>query len=523
MPTTPEPWYAPQPRQQPVPHNPYAQQGQGQDQSQGVRAQDPPRRRRPGRGPVVTAAAVAVLLLAAAGGTYVLADGGGEWQPAAPVAKGTPKPSGGSGPETSSRAPAASSPAPERIPTTDEINAGRKPGDAKAWIIEDPTDLPRSNILLNDLWIVGDTVVQAVDRRVVAHRLSDGALVWSLKLPSTVCETPVNPTPGGRVVVVHHNRAKSRCDQLQEIDLRTGKAGWHKELTETGSMDGTIIVHSAISGDTLAIVQSMKATAYRVGDGAELYDIPMQKTGGCYPDDVAGGPRLLVSYGCAAGSETPYSLLRGIDPGTGRTLWQYRTQPGWKTGKVLSVEPVVLTTLHAERRQDDWRVVALGPDGKTGRTIDARPKGFAYCGDSGDAGQGIQNCPGAVVGNGLVALGGTDRVGAYDLTDGKFVWGVKSDAGRRLHPLRPEAGRAVLVYEGASMSKPGRILRIGPGGADTEKEILRHPASATKPEYGMLSGNLAYTNGRIVITPSMVNGDDAQRSARMISFAPAGD
>ncbi|MFE9814934.1 PQQ-binding-like beta-propeller repeat protein [Streptomyces sp. NPDC005773] len=515
MPPTPEPWYAPQPQRQPVPHNPYAQQGRGQDPP------GPPRPRRPGRGPLATA--VAVLLLAAAGGAYVLTDGGGKEQPAAPVAKGTPKPSGASGPETSSRSPAASSPAPERIPTTDEINAGRKPGDAKAWIVEDPTDLPRGNILLNDLWIVGDTVVQALDRRVVAHRLSDGTQVWSLKLPSTVCETPVNPTPDGRVVVVHHNRAKSRCDQLQEIDLRTGKAGWHKELTETGSMDGTIIVHSAISGDTLAIVQSMKATAYRVGDGAELYDIPMQKTGGCYPDDVAGGPRLLVSYGCAAGSETPYSRLRGIDPATGRTLWQYRTRPGWKTGKVLSVDPVVLTTLHAERRQDDWRVVALGPGGKVGRTIDARPKGFAYCGDSGDAGQGIQNCPGAVVGNGLVALGGTDRVGAYDLTSGKLVWGVKSDAGRRLHPLRPEADKAVLVYEGASSSRPGRVLRLGPGGADTEKEVLRHPASATQPEYGMLSGNLAYRDGRIVITPSLVNGDDAHRSARMISFAPAGD
>lgn len=522
MPTTPGPWYTPQPQQQPVPHNPYAQQGRGQDPPG---PPGPPRRGRPGgRGPVATAVAVAVLLLAAAGGAYVLT--GGEGQPAAPVAKGTPKPSGASGtsvPETSSRSPAASSPAEERIPTTEEINAGRKPGDAKAWIVEDPTDLPRSNILLNDLWIVGGTVVQAADRRVVAHRLSDGALVWSLKLPSTVCETPVNPTPDGKVVVVHHNRAKSRCNQLQEIDLRTGKAGWHKELTETGSLDDTIIVHSAISGDTLAIVQSMTATAYRVGDGAELYDIPMQKTGGCYPNDVAGGPRLLVSYGCAAGSETPYSRLRGIDPATGRTLWQYRTQPGWKTGKVLSVEPVVLTTLHAERRQDDWRVVALGPDGKIGRTIDARPKGFAYCGDSGDAGQGIQNCPGAVVGNGLVALGGTDRVGAYDLTNGKLVWGVKSDAGRRLHPLRPDAGRTVLVYEGAGMSRPGRILRIGPGGADTQKEVLRHPASATKPEYEMLSGNLAYANGRIVITPSMVNGDDAKRSARMISFAPAGD
>ncbi|MER6114780.1 PQQ-binding-like beta-propeller repeat protein [Streptomyces sp. NPDC001743] len=512
MPHTPGPWYTPQPQQQPVPHNPYAPQGQGPPRPPG-----PSRRGRFGRGPV--AVLVTVVLLAAGGGVYALTGGDGG-KPAAPVGAGTPEPSAT---ETSPRAPAPSSPAPEEIPTSDEINAARKPGDATAWVVDDPTDLPRAGILANDLWIVGDTVVQAVHKKVTARRLSDGVQVWSLKLPSTVCETPVNPTPDGKVVVVHHNGAKSRCNQLQEIDLRTGKAGWHKELAETGTADSTIIVHSAISGGTLAIVQNMRAAAYRVGDGAKLYDIPVEKTGGCYPDDVAGGPRLLVSYGCAIGSKTPYSRLRGVDPLTGRTLWRYRTQPGWSAGKVLSVEPVVLTTLNAERRTDDWRVVSLGPGGKLRRTIDARPKGFKYCGDSGDAGQGIQNCQGAVVGGGLVALGGTDRVGAYDLGTGKLVWGVKSENGHTLHPLRTVTGRAALVYEAATLRNPGRIIRIGPGSADTEKEVLRHPASATKPEYGMLAGNLAYTRNRIIITPSMVNGDDAQRHAEMISFAPGTD
>lgn len=512
MPHTPGPWYTPQPQQQPVPHNPYAHQGQGPPGPPG-----PPRRRRFGRGPLAVIGAVA--LLAAGGGVYALTGGDGQ-EPAAPVGAGTPKPSAT---EASRRPPASSSPAPEQIPTSEEINAARKPGDATAWVVDDPTDLPRTSILANDLWIVGDTVVQAVHRKVTARRLSDGSQAWSLKLAGTVCETPVNPTPDGKVVVLHHNRAKSRCNQLQEIDLRTGKAGWHKELAESGTMDSTIIVHSAISGGTLAIVQNMRAAAYRVGDGAKLYDIPMEKAGGCYPDDVAGGRRLVVSYGCAIGSKAPYSRLRGVDPLTGRTLWRYRTQPGWKAGKVLSVEPVVLTTLHAERRTDDWRVVSLGPGGKLRRTIDARPKGFKYCADSGDAGQGIQNCPGAVVGNGLVALGGTDRAGAYDLGTGKLVWGVKSGNGHTLHPLRMETGKAALVYEAASPRNPGRILRIGPGSADTEKEVLRHPASGTKPEYDMLAGNLAYTKDRIIITPSMVNGDDAQRHAEMISFAPGGD
>ncbi len=345
-----------------------------------------------------------------------------------------------------------------------------------------------------------------------------------MPLPAPVCETPVNPTPDGKVVLVYKNsqaRNGNRCNQLQMIDLRTGKAGWHKELTETGSGDDTIVVHTAISGGTLAVVQDMSAAAYGVGDGAKLYDIPMENPGKCYPDDVAGGSRLLVSSDCAISFDRSrtYSQLREIDPRTGKVLWRFRTQPGWKVGKVLSVAPVVFTTLHAEERTDNWRIVALGPGGKVRTTIDARQKGFKYCADMGDAGEGIQNCDGTAVGKDTVHLGGTDQVGAYDLTTGKFVWGVKSDDST-LHPLYAEGGTYALVYEAASLHRPGGIIRFGPGGVDTDKQVLQHPESARASEYGMLAGNLAYANGRIVITPSFVNGDEARPAARMLSFAP---
>ncbi len=36
----------------------------------------------------------------------------------------------------------------------------------------------------------------------------------------------------------------------------------------------------------------------------------------------------------------------------------------------------------------------------------------------------------------------------------------------------------------------------------------------------MLAGHLAYANGRIVITAADVSGDDTNRQARMLSFAP---
>ena len=507
-----QPWYNPRPQQQPIADNPYAPHGYTPAQSD--------RRGRFGGRPAI-AAVVLLLVLAACGGLYAVT-GGRSGGPSRPVAE-QPPPS--SGAPSASRTPAVRTPRPGRIPTSQEINAGREPGDAAAWIVDDPTDLPRRSIKLHDLWVVGDTVVQAVHRKVTARRLTDGAEVWSVPLPAPVCETPVNPTPDGKVVLVYKSNQAvhgNRCNQLQMIDLRTGKAGWHKELVETGSMDDTIIVNSAISGDVLAIVQSMRAAAYRVGDGAKLYDIPLENPGACYPDDVAGGPGLLVKSDCAIGIDRGrnYSQLREIDPRTGKVRWRFRTQQGWVVGKVLSVVPAVVTTFHAEERTENWRVVALGPGGKLRTTVDARPKGFKYCADTGDSGENIQNCKGAVVGDDTVFLGGNDRVGAYGLGTGKLVWGVKSEDST-LHPLRAEGGgSAALVYEAASSNRPGGIIRFGKGGVDTKKQVLRHPESARATEARMDAGVVAYVNGRIVITPSGVSGDDANPEARMLSFAP---
>ncbi|MGW7289702.1 outer membrane protein assembly factor BamB family protein [Streptomyces sp. NPDC054847] len=499
-------------QQQPVADNPYAPEGGTQG--------PPGRRRRFGKGPGI-ATALVFLLLAAGGGLYAVNDGRPA-DPRPPVAEQEPR---ASGEPSADPTPAVRTPGTRRMPTSQEINAHRAPGDATAWIVNDPTDVPRRSIEFHDLWIVGDTVVQAVYRKVSAHRLSDGAEVWSVPLPAPVCETPVNPTPDGKVVLAYKSSQAvhgNRCNQLQMIDLRTGKAGWHKELTETGPLDDTITVNTAISGDVLAVVQGMRAATYRVGDGTKLYDIPMENPGRCHPDDVAGGPRLLVKSDCAIDVDRgkSYSQLREIDPRTGTVLWRHRTAQGWQVGKVLSADPVVITTFHAEERTDNWRVVALGPGGRPRTTVDARPKGFTYCAGEGSSDENLQNCGGAAVGDDTVFLGGTDRVGAYDLGTGKLVWGVKSED-TALHPLRAEGGESgALVYEAASPSRPGGIVRLGKGGADTKRQVLRHPASARATEAGMLAGRVAWTNDRIVITPSVVYGDDARSQSRMLSFGP---
>lgn len=87
-----QPWYAPGPPQQPVPGNPYASEGGGPQGFGPPTVPTPPPRRRFGRGPVV-AAVVALVLVVVAGGVYALSD---QWrdEPAKPVAKESPGPSG---------------------------------------------------------------------------------------------------------------------------------------------------------------------------------------------------------------------------------------------------------------------------------------------------------------------------------------------------------------------------------------------------------------------------------------------
>ncbi|MET8709643.1 outer membrane protein assembly factor BamB family protein [Streptomyces californicus] len=543
MPDPQQPWYTPGPRQEPVPGNPYAspQDGPGpgapQDSGQPGYGQPgygqpgygaavpppPPPRRRFGRGPVV-AAVVALVLVVVAGGVYAATDRG-RGEPAKPVAKKSPGPSASASP---SSAPPAGGPELSRIPTTAEVAAARKPGEAAAWIADDRTDIPKQINPVHDLWIVGDTAVQALYRKVTAYRLSDGAEVWSLTLPSAVCETPANPTPDGKVVVFRHERPDNErnnlCNQMQMIDLRTGKEGWHAKLDEPGDERSTHLVYSAISGDVLAVARDMFTTTYRMADGSKLYKVPRENKGACIPDKVAGGDRLLVSSTCmvAIDRSKNFGQVRELDPRTGKILWRYRTETGWSVGSLISMDPVAFTVYNNEDVAKDWRITVLDPGGKHRVTFDARAKGFEHCAGAG-SGEDLQPCRGSGAGKGMIMVGGTDQVGAYDARTGKFLWGVKDNRMRTLYPLRAEDGNAMRVYEAAGPSSPGRTYLMGPRGAGTETEVVKHPAATAPWEYEMFSAHTAYVDGRLVVTPTQVSGDEDHkpvREARMLSFAP---
>ncbi|MFI7328824.1 hypothetical protein ACIBQ3_29840 [Streptomyces rubiginosohelvolus] len=200
-----------------------------------------------------------------------------------------------------------------------------------------------------------------------------------------------------------------------------------------------------------------------MSDGSKLHEVPSEKKGACFPDDVAGdAARLLVTSKC----------LASVD--SGKNYGQVRE---------------------------------LDPKGKHRVTFDARDKGFEECAGAGSGGN-IQPCRGASVDKGLIMLGGQDRAGAYDVKTGKFLWGIKSDGLRYLYPLRAEDGRSMRIYEAAGPSTPGRTFLLGPRGAGTETNVVKHPAATAAWGYEMFMGHTAYVDGRLVLTSTIMSGDE---------------
>ncbi|MEU5951389.1 PQQ-binding-like beta-propeller repeat protein [Streptomyces sp. NPDC047525] len=512
-----------EPVHQPVPGNPYV-------------LPVPPTGRTRRIGVAIGAGAVALVLIGVGFYAVTHKDGGGSGNGSRePVAGATREsPDGGresAGPDRDAGAEGDASAA------VIDVNAGRKPGEAKAWVAMNDIELPGKGAQLQDLWHVPGIVAQAEYDEVSGYRTSDGSRAWTVSVPGTVCDTPVNPTPDGKVVVAYTKRKSERntaCDQLRMIDLKTGEKGWHKELVDHGFWDDTSMTHVSITGSTVLVDQSATMRAYRIGDGKRLFTTEREREGGCSLDGVAGGSRLLQVESCAPGSPGTHGRLKRLDPRTGDVKWTYRTKKGWSIQKVHSVDPAVVVVQNREE-MDKWAVVAVDGKGKQRSWIgvDKGPHKFAMCAGAGDSGEGVQNCPGAAVAADTLYMAtepkdgilGPNKIVAFDLGTGKSKWTGAVGGGRQITPV-PVAGSArpgVIGYARAQDGKNGQTVRFGPRGGKPDV-LLRHTSSAQGMEAGMYAGNTLYADGRFFVTPTRLSGKGhggkgEEGNARMLAFA----
>ncbi|MEV7278021.1 PQQ-binding-like beta-propeller repeat protein [Streptomyces sp. NPDC093111] len=395
----------------------------------------------------------------------------------------------------------------------ESLNAGRKDGEAKInWLLKNNVDLPRNGADVYGPWIVGDTVVKAMYKGIDGYSLADGSAKWHLDVPFELCAAPPEPNADGVMVFAYNDSAgdRAKCTQMQQVDLKTGKAGWKKAVPKATGLfafsDNTL----TISGNTVTAAGSSSAYGFSLADGRQLFSSP---TSGCKPFAYAGGSKLIAASKCPSGDVNKQSqAVSEVDPNTGKPKWTFKLQADWEVDRVYSVDPLVISA--TQREQKKWAIFSLKANGTERSQIQGGKDKFApRCGGSFVVfGKNLQGCTGvAADANSFymsteTAYGTPNEVIAFDLNTGKPKWRSKAPGEQQMKPLRME-GSDVLLYIEPRYDTGGAVATLAPTGG-APKVLLQHQAAVSTVESSFYSAGYAYGNGSFVIAAGRVSASN---------------
>ncbi|WP_327710710.1 PQQ-like beta-propeller repeat protein [Streptomyces sp. NBC_00464] len=400
------------------------------------------------------------------------------------------------------------------------INAARGPGEAKAlWIRKSGVDLPEGGEDFYGPWFAGDTVVTAMYHTVTGYSAADGTLKWTLRLPTNACAAPTRPTADGKIVLGIEDSTSddAYCDNLQMVDLTTGKAGWRKQYARDGAWDGLSDLAMAINGDTVTVGRTSRTDAFRVSDGKVLFG---KLPGNCQPFGFASGPVAIAAASCqTAADDHKEHRVQRIDPGTGKVQWTYKVKKGWQVAQIYSADPIVISLTQPEK----WGILVLNTNGTYRTQLSGGPGEYAVGCDKDRRVQGanLDSCTGVAAGANTFYMatkavdlktGDGNQVAAFDLSTGKHKWTISSPAEQPLTPLRTEGGK-LLMYLGAAKNKGGGIASV-PAAGGKWGMVVRHPAAASDLERSFYEPNISYVDGRSFLTNSRISGSDDEEIER---------
>ncbi|MFF4118780.1 proline-rich domain-containing protein [Streptomyces sp. NPDC001714] len=465
-----------------------------------------------GRPALIVAAAVAGLLVV--GGTvYAVTRGGDDGRkPVAqrsddPKASGTPvDPGDGSGGGAD----------PENL------NAGRKSGEAKVLWYKSAPDAPAAGADAPGMWITGKTAVKAAYKQVFAYRVGSGDPAWApITFPQKICAVTSQKSADDKVVVAYMNGTSDRakCNQLQEIDLDTGRKGWTATVADGGLFDSALSIELTISGKTLMVGRSESGTAYDLGSGDKLYD--KEKYGAsCFPTAFAGGTdRLVEVASCGAGGSAEHDEISQLDPATGKVEWTQPVKKGWQVERTYSVDPLVVYMTNEEKNA--WNISVLDGKGAFRSEVKVDEKFAPQCGWALLA-RDLQGCQGVAADANTLYLptdvSGANEIVAISLADGKAKWRVKSPTDESMYPVKVEGGRLV-AYVRPSYDAGGQVVSIPTtGSAHSTTRLLQNPQHTADIEDGFYDGAVDWVGGRFYLSSTRLTGSDDAKEKLMMAF-----
>lgn len=536
-PATPPGPYGP-PQQQPGPYTqagpytspgPYGQQtGYGYPQGQYPGPPTPPApsggSKNPFKGRPALAIAAAAVALLVVGGTVVAVtagDDGGEKKPVAEESKDGKNDKPTTGPSEPVNEGDGSGDGKDE--DVQDFNEGRKPGEAKVLWYKEAPDAPASGADAPGLWVTDEVVVKAAYKQLLGFAVDGGRPAWDeITFSGPVCSVTPQRTADDKVVVAHKLSADSgsRCNQLVQVDLGTGKQGWKAKLPEGELFDSTLNVGLTITGNTLVAGRSQSGVGYDVRTGKKLWD--KKKYGAaCFPSGFAGeGDRLIAVSSCGAATDTEHDEVQQLDPATGKARWTRKIPKGWKVERAYSVSPLVLYLTNRDDKK--WNVTAFGADGSTRSQLDINESFAPEC-ESAILSLDLQGCSGAVADDNTLYLptrstGGGNEIVAVGLGNGKEKWRVKSPTQKAMQPVKVEGGR-LIAYVQPSYDAGGRVVSVPTTGSSHKPAtLLQLPEATASMENTFFSKAVEYADGRFYLSTARLTGNDEAKEKLMLAY-----
>ncbi|GEC09590.1 hypothetical protein SSP24_72450 [Streptomyces spinoverrucosus] len=519
QPQQPGPYNTPGPYGQPQPPGPYGQQpGYGYPQPQYPAAPGTPPgsgSRNPFRGKPALAVGAAVAALLLIGGTvYAVTSGGDDKKPVAEQSNDA-KPSASDSPVNPGDGSGGGA-------DPDNLNEGRKAGEARVLWYKEAPDAPGSGADAPGMWITDKTAVKAAYKELVAYNVDDGNPTWDpISFPQEICAVTPQKTADDKIVVAYMSGSSDRadCNQLQLVDLNTGEKGWSGEVEDGALFDSTVSIELSLAGNTLMVGRSQSGTAYDVTTGKKLFD-KKKYEGACFPSAFAGGSRLISVASCGASTDNEHNEIQELDPRTGKVKWTRAFGKGWRIMRTYSVDPLVVYSVNEDEKT--WNISALDDKGEIRSQVKIDEDFAPECGFSVIQ-RDLTGCQGVAADASTLylpteATSGANEVLAINLADGKEKWRVKSPADESMLPLRVE-GDQLIAYVEASYDAGGQIVSVPTtGGSHQPTKLLQNPTGAAEVEDGFFSRDIAWVDGRFYISTTRLSGEDQAKEKLMLAY-----
>ncbi|CAM5651964.1 PQQ-binding-like beta-propeller repeat protein OS=Streptomyces tendae OX=1932 GN=GUR47_27575 PE=4 SV=1 [Streptomyces tendae] len=474
-----------------------------------------------GKPALVVGAAVAALLVIGGSVWAVTASGGDDENKKKPVAAKSddPKPSGSKGgaPVDSGDGSGDGGEDPE------DLNEGRQAGESKVLWYKEAPDAPGSGADADGMWITDTAAVKVAYKQVFAYNVGDGKPTWEpVTFPEKICSATPDKTAAGKIVVAYMSGSSDRakCNKLQEIDLATGAKGWSGEVADGDLFDSTLSLELTLSGDTMMVGRSQSGTAYDVRSGKKLFD--KKKYGdACFPAGFAGSANKLVQVAsCGAGGNNEHDELQGLDPKTGKVLWTYKYDKGWRIARTYSVDPLVVYATDEDKKV--WNISSFTSGGKVQEQVGVDEDFAPECGWA-ILERDLQGCSGVTVAAGTLylpteATSGANEIVAVNLATGKEKWRVESPADESMRPMKVE-GDQLIAYVQPSYDAGGQVVSIPTGGSSHKPvKLLQNPQGVADIENGFYSKDIDWVDGRFYISTTRLNGNDESKEKLMLAY-----